>query len=64
MATKTMKFIDGIALFFLIVGGFAWGLMAFKFNLVQAILGLTGSLWIFGLVGLSTVWYVYRLIAK
>jgi uncharacterized protein len=62
---KKLNPLDWIALILVIVGGLNWGLVgAFKFDLVQAILGAVPVLAniIYVLVGLAALYMIYYLI--
>ena len=65
MAVKKLNALDIIALILVIIGGLNWGLVgAFKFDLVEAILGdgVLGRL-VYILVGLAAI-YVISLLFK
>lgn len=56
MKKKFNKKLDWIAVILLLAGGLNWGLLgAFKFNLVESIFNNLSN-WIYGLVGISTIW--------
>lgn len=62
MAKSTL---DWIALVLVIIGGLNWGLVAFGWNLVQAIFGVgTFAKIIYGLVGLSALYMIYYAMKK
>jgi len=57
-----MNWFDWVTLVLLYIGGLNWGLVGIlNWNLVEAILG-TGAVTtvIYALVGLSTLWVIYR----
>ena len=56
-----LNWLDYIALILVIVGGLNWGLVAFKWNLVDAIFGVGSilSTVVYGLVGLSALYTIY-----
>ena len=57
-----MGWFDWVTLVLLYIGGLNWGLVGFlDWNLVEALLG-TGTVTtvIYALVGLSTLWVIYR----
>ena len=56
-----LNWLDYIALILVIVGGLNWGLVAFGWNLVDAIFGAgsTFSLVVYGLVGLAALYTIY-----
>jgi len=57
-----MSWFDWVTLVLLYIGGLNWGLVGFlDWNLVEALLG-TGTVTtvIYALVGLSTLWVIYR----
>ena len=53
-----LNIVDVVALILVIVGGLNWGLVAFGYNLVTAILGSVPSLVaiVYALVGLSAIY--------
>lgn len=59
------KLVHKVAKFLLILGGIAWGTLAFGFNLVTWLLGLsnlTQFAWVVeGLVGISAVYLGYHM---
>lgn len=62
-----MKYIDIISIVLLLIGGLNWGLVGlFDFNLVTALFGTLPLLvkTIYGLVGLSAVYGIYRYLTK
>lgn len=60
-----MKALNIITLLLVIVGGVNWGLVAFGFNLVEALFGADTMLSdiVYGLVGISALWQIVPLIA-
>ena len=57
-----MSWFEWVTLVLLYIGGLNWGLVGFfDWNLVEALLG-TGTVTtvIYALVGLSTLWVIYR----
>ncbi len=52
-----MKGLHMVTFILLAVGGLNWGLVAFKYNLVDSLLGAgsTASMVVYGLVGLSAI---------
>ncbi len=55
-----LNWLDWVALVLVIVGGVNWGLVAFNFNLVEAIFGVgTITTVVYGLVGLSALYMIY-----
>lgn len=61
-----MNKLDWTAAILLIIGGINWGLVALNYNLVTSLLGSMPTLVkiIYGLVGLSAVYSVFRLFSK
>ena len=55
-----MKTVHVIAFILTIIGGLNWLLVAFDWNLVDAIFGVgsTGSMIVYILVGLSAIWLI------
>lgn len=55
--------LDWVALVLLVVGGLNWGLVAFGWNLVDALFGVGSmlSVVVYGLVGLSAVYVAFIL---
>lgn len=58
-----LNIIDWVALILIIVGGLNWGLVTFKWNLVDAIFGAGSmiSTIVYGLVGLSAIYVIFIL---
>lgn len=58
-----LSVLDWVALVLVIVGGLNWGLVAFKWNLVDALFGMGSMLAtiVYGLVGLSAVYLLFIL---
>jgi len=56
-----LNWLDYIVLILVIVGGLNWGLVAFGWNLVDAIFGVGSilSTIVYGLVGLSALYTIY-----
>ncbi|GAB4227960.1 MAG: DUF378 domain-containing protein [Chlamydiales bacterium] len=55
-----MKIINVVAMILLIIGGLNWGLVAFDYNIVEALFGGTGlDRLIYILVGLSAIWEIF-----
>ena len=56
-----LNWLDWVALILVIIGGINWGLVAFGWNLVDAIFGAgsTFSAIIYGLVGLAALYTIY-----
>jgi uncharacterized membrane protein YuzA (DUF378 family) len=61
-----MKTIVKILKILLVIGGLNWGLVAFNFNLVEAIFGFSPSLVtvLYILVGISAVVEIFRALKK
>jgi uncharacterized membrane protein YuzA (DUF378 family) len=62
-----MKYVDWVARVLVLVGALNWGLVgAFKFNLVESLLGADSMLTtvVYVLVGLAALWEIYALVAK
>ena len=58
-----MNWFDWVTCVLVVIGGLNWGLFGFfDWNLVEAILG-TGTVTtvVYDLVGLSTLWVIYRM---
>jgi len=55
--------LDWVALVLLVIGGLNWGLVAFGWNLVDALFGVGSMLStvVYGLVGLSAVYVAFIL---
>lgn len=56
-----LNWLDYVALILVIVGGLNWGLVAFGWNLVDAIFGVGSMLSsvVYGLVGLAALYTIY-----
>ena len=56
-----LNWLDYVALILVIVGGLNWGLVAVKWNLVDAIFGVGSvlSAVVYGLVGLASLYTIY-----
>ena len=55
-----LNWLDWTALVLVIIGGLNWGLVAFGWNLVEAIFGIgTLTTIVYGLVGLSAVYMIF-----
>ena len=62
-----MFFLNIISLIILFIGGINWGLVGiFRFNLVEWIFGgyNAGSIVIYILVLISTIWLIFRVVTK
>lgn len=62
-----MFFLNIISLIILFIGGINWGLVGiFRFNLVEWIFGgyNAGSIVIYILVLISTIWLIFRVLTK
>ncbi len=71
MAIKNvrMNLWDQIAGWLVLVGAVNWGLFkVFSFDLVAWLLGMINlmaySMWVYGIVGLSGVYFIYRVLTK
>lgn len=67
MAKKTTKMsqLDWIAFALLVIGGINWGLAIWDINLVYMFLGVgTVAKVVYGLIGLSAVYSVYKIAKK
>jgi len=55
--------LDWVALVLIVIGGLNWGLVAFNWNLVDAIFGVGSMLStvVYGLVGLSAVYAIFMM---
>jgi hypothetical protein len=60
-----MSKLDWVAWVLVLVGALNWGLVAFDYNLVEMLFGV-GMLtqWIYGLVGLSGLYFVWMGLTK
>ena len=61
---RQMNAVDWIASILVIIGAINWGLVAFDFNLVDAIFGM-GSVVaqiIYGLIGIAGLWMIYTIL--
>jgi len=56
-----LNWLDWVALILVIVGGLNWGLVAFNWNLVDAVFGAGSMLStvVYGLVGLSALYTIF-----
>lgn len=61
MAKKNTMFLDWIAYALVIVGAIVWGLIGFfEYNLVESIFPAAASRWIYGAVGVSGIYSLFR----
>lgn len=61
---KKMKWFDWLAIVLLIAGGLNWGTIAFfSWNFVELVFGSVAN-WVYGVVGLASVYSVYGLAKK